>query len=446
MKDNPIKNAMKSIRMKDETKEKIKNVCYEYESLALSPQAHRAGQVTLKVLAAVAVIALMTVSAFAASRLISFSMNKNGDEVEINASLPDENKDTDAPLRSWNSDEGEISVRLAFEFLPEDMTEDPTATHKYSGNGSNRSITFSGFDLRRSDLKTIVENIDTAEKFMAGGKEAYLLVSDSVSVYNKDLYVLFEEEEMVVHAIVGYGIGIDEIKAIAEGMSIVETDDVNIALPISNVPSPDSVSDIPFVITRPDDPVYRSDLLSMGETGSYENPFDSRTVRVDKVEILDSVSGFESGFINRDLIEKFVGENGELITYKRTEMIYSGDPAKGEKIKASFGETVETRKRFILVTVTTDCAGEEKDIRSFLHTFSLGGLVEAADGSIERTQGRQNFVIDSTPGAHADRHEPIYWKNIGGGQWVLGYLVDADECGGELYFYSRYAELHYVIK
>lgn len=446
MKEDIIKNAVEKLKLEDEAREKIKNECRRYAETVFLAQAAMRRRSIVRVLVAAALIAIMTVSVFAASRLIGFSLTRDGDEIKINASLPEENKDTDAPLRSWNSEEGEISVRLVFEFMPEDMSEDTTATHKYGGAQNNRAITFSGYDLRRSDLNAIIGNVDTAEKFTAGDKEAYLFVSQSASIYNKDLYVLFAEEDMVVHASVGYGISVDEIKAIAEGMCIMVTDDVNIALPISNQLNPGGENDIPFVITLTYDPVYRADLLAMGERGYYENPFGSYTVKVDKVEIFDSVKGFGSGLINEDFVRKFMGEDGEPITYKRTEMIYSGDEANGEKIRSSFGETIEMRKRFVCVTVTVDSTEAKEDVKPFLHTFSLGGLVETEDGSIERTQGHQNFVVDSTPGDHADKHDPIYRMDIGGGQWVLGYLLDAEECEGELYFYSREAELHYVIK
>ncbi len=447
MKENPISSAMKNIRLGDGAKEEIKAACREQMTVR-NLHCGFCKRTAFKVIAAAMAIAVMTISVFAVSKLITFSMTQKNDEVRINAALPEENKDTDAPVRSWNSDKeaGEISVRLEFAYMPEDMSEDMTASHKYGGSVGNRAITFNGYDLRRSDLNAIIKNIDSAEKFMAGDKEAYLLISNDLSVYDKDIYVLFAQEEMVVHGIVGYGITVEEIKAIAEGMSIAETDDVIHALPIGNEPKSSDVPDIPFVFVHDDPKVYRSDLLAMGEVGTYENVFESmRSVNVEKVEMFDSISGFEDGVIRKDLVEKFTDAGGNLIPYNRTEVIINDDDvANGGKVKRTLGETLEMTKRFICVTVTAT-GDTDENMKPFLHTFSLGGLAETEEGTIERTQGRQNFWIDGVPGEYADTHEPVYRKKVGEGRWVLGYLLDADEIGDELYFYSSYAELHYVL-
>ncbi|MBQ8207981.1 MAG: hypothetical protein IJZ89_04510, partial [Clostridia bacterium] len=236
MKNNPIRSAIKHINLSDEAKARIKSACYEQGMTAGRSNSSFSPKTGFKILIAAAIITVLSVSALAASKFITFTMMQKDDEVRINAVLPEENKDTEAPLRAWNSNEeaGEISVRLEFAYMPEDLSEDMTASHKYGGSVNNRAITFNGYDLRRSDLNAIIKDIDSAEKFMAGDNEAYLLISNDLSVYDKDIYVLFAEEEMVVRGIVGYGITVEEIKAIAEGMSIAETDDAVHALPIAN--------------------------------------------------------------------------------------------------------------------------------------------------------------------------------------------------------------------
>ena len=446
MKENPISSAMENIRLRDEAKEDIKAACREQMTVR-NLRCGFSKRTGFKVIAAAIAIVSMTISVFAVSKLITFSMTQKDDEVRINAALPEGNEDTDTPVRSWNSDKeaGEISIRLEFSYMPEDMSEDLTASHKYGGSKNNRAITFSGYDLRRSDLNTIIQNIDSAEKFMAGDKEAYLLISNDLSIYNKDIYVLFAEEKIVVHGIVGYGITLEEIKAIAEGMSFAETDDVIHALPIANELNSSDVSDVPFVFVHENPTVYRSDLLTIGEVGTYENVFESRSVKVDKVEMFESIAGFEDGVIRKDLVEKFTDEGGDLIPYNRAEVIMNDDDvANGGKVTKTLGETVEMTKRFVCITVTAT-GDTDENMKPFLHSFSLGGLAETEEGTIERTQGRQNFWIDGVPGEYADTHEPVYRKKVGADRWVLGYLLDADEIGNELYFYSSYAELHYVL-
>ncbi len=449
MKKNSIKKAFDGIKLDESAKQRIKNSCYEYlvenerKKLVFT---HKLG---FKILAVAATVALLSISVFAAARLIDFSMTKEGDGVKLHAALPEENKDTEVPLRAWNaeSEKGEISVRLEFDYMPSDLTEDPTATHKYGGESVSRAITFVGHDLRRSDFNEIVKYVDEAEKFMAGDKEAYLLTWDSLVVYDKDIYVLFAEEEMLIHGMVGYGITVDEIKAIAEGMKIVEVSDINIALPISNEFGDDSADSTPKVFYTDPIYVYRDDLLHLGDVGEYNGYFDQRTVRVDKIEMLDNISGYEKNFIRSDVIEKFTGENGEFIPYMRGTRVVEGDIEAGEKPRIVLGEETEMKKRFILITltVTKDEKDTDADVKSFLHTFSLGGLVEDEEGHIERTQEWESFIINGAPGEHADFHDPLYRKKIGENKWVLGYFLDEDEICGEMYLYSHHAELYYSL-
>ena len=448
MKDNMIKMSVEHIRLSDDARSRIKNACLEYEG-SKKNGGRFAARTGFKILVAVAAIAIMSVSVFAASRLITFSMTKNDDEIRINAILPEENRETNKPVRAWNADseKGEISVRLEFDYMPSDLKEDLTATHKYSGDSLSRAITFVGHDLRRSDFNEIVKYVDEAEKFMAGDKEAYLLTWDSLVVYDKDIYVLFEKEEMLVHGMVGYGITVDEIKAIAAGMRIVEVEDINIALPISNELDDDSDDSIPKVVYSDPIYVYREDLLSIGEIGEYNGYFDQRTVRVDKIEMLDNISGYEKDFIRSDVIEKFTGDNGEFIPYMRGTRVMEGDIEAGERPRIVLGEETEMKKRFILITltVTEDEDDTDADVKAFLHTFSLGGLVETEEGHIERTQGWENFIINGAPETHADFHDPLYRKKLGENKWVLGYFLDEDEIGEEMYLYSHHAELYYAL-
>lgn len=450
MKKNSIKDTFEGIRLSDTKKQKIKDLCYESITEKENSRTVFSAKAGFKIIAALAAVVLLSISVFSAARLIDFSMTKEDDGVKLHAALPEENKDTEAPLRAWNSDaeKGEISVRLEFDYMPSDLTENETATHKYSGESMSRAITFVGHDLRRSDFNEIVKNVDEAEKFMAGDKQAYLLTWDSLVVYDKDIYVLFEEEEMLIHGMVGYGITVDEIKSIAEGMRIVEVEDINIALPISNELGDESDDSSPEVIYIDPVYVYRDDLLKLGEVGEYDGYFDQRTVRVDKIEMLENISGYENDFIRDDVIEKFTGDNGEFISYMRGARVVEGDIEAGEKPRIVLGEETEMKKRFILITMTVERDEDDTDydVKGFLHTFSLGGLVETEEGHIERTQGWDNYIINGAPETHADFHDPVYRKKLGENKWVLGYFLDEDEIRREMYLYSSHAELYYSLE
>ena len=80
----------------------------------------------IKIIASVAILSVLTVSVYAAVQWIDFRMEQNGDEVRIHASLNEtgENDGTEEkPVRSWNAEEGEISIRLNIPDLPSDMRE-----------------------------------------------------------------------------------------------------------------------------------------------------------------------------------------------------------------------------------------------------------------------------------------------------------------------------------
>ena len=414
----------------------------------------RAGGIALKMIAVAALVSVLTVGVFAAAGLIEFGIKHDGDELKISAKLPD-NADADTssseskPLRSWNAAEGEVSVKLNFGYMPADMTEDGTAPYKYSDEDFTRAMTFVGHDLRRSDFESILAGADSYTELNEGGGRAYIVYWDSeTTFYNRKLYVLFEEAELLVSAYVSYGITDDELRAIAANMTAVETDDVSEALPIGNEFSENGEngqSDV-FYVENP--PEYYADLLSLGETGRYDGYYDSADVTVRSIEYYDSMADFDvSCIINQSFVENFADESGSLIEYNRTEMIL-GD---GETTFNKWGETTPMTKKLVVVTLTLDYEyGGEADLSKFeleapfLHSFSLGKLVLLENGEVELDY--KDYYYNRTPGKMATSREPVYREYLGDNTWRLGYLLDTDALDGELYFYSEYAEIGYTLK
>ena len=167
MKENKIREATSKIKLSDEKKKEIIISCSRQVAEDNSIGRKSINKPFLKICLVAVIAAILSVSAFAVAKLTGMNVTKDGTDVKINAALDSDRTETDAPLRAWNSDEelGEISVRLAFEFLPDDLSEDLTASHKYRGDKKERAITFRGYDLRRSDFETIVKNVSELKNY-----------------------------------------------------------------------------------------------------------------------------------------------------------------------------------------------------------------------------------------------------------------------------------------
>ena len=143
-----------------ERKEAVRNALRREETAERSDGANSASRIPLKILACAALLSVLTVSVYAAVQWIEFRLVQDGDETHIHASL-NETGDTSAdreekPPRSWNAEEGEISVRLLIPDLPSDMREIENTNGKYYSDDTSRGMTVNGIDLRRSDLDQII--------------------------------------------------------------------------------------------------------------------------------------------------------------------------------------------------------------------------------------------------------------------------------------------------
>ncbi len=409
----------------------------------LSRQA-RAFPLSLRLTAVIAVAAVLSVGVFAAVRLIDFRMELDDDTAKIHAELHESTDASTTPNRAWNANEDEVMVRLSFGYMPEDIEPDLTANGKYGGAESSRAMTFSGFDLRICDLNTVIGNVGKAEEFTAGGNRAFLITSDSeLALYTKTLYVLFEEDELIIKASVGFGISEEELKAIAAGLGIEETDDISLALPIANETGLGGTSDIPFIYISESPKAYREDLLALGESGHYDFLSSYDDITVEKAELFDSIASLNQEYLTnsgRELLRSMTDAEGSFIPYKRTMV----DNEAGK-----FGETTEVTKRLVVFTVKLKEVWEVDDVEpnplAFMQTFKLGRLVTNEDGTIERNYAIGTAVIDRTPGTNAGTAEAIYREPLGDDTYRIAYLIDDDQLDSELLLDSRYAEIYYVI-
>ena len=420
-----------------ERKEAVLHALRREEALEAEKKSCFFTRTPVKIMASVAILSVLTVSVYAAVQWIDFRMEQNGDEVRIHASLNEtgENDDTDEkPVRSWNAEEGEISIRLNIPDLPSDMRERENTNGKYYSEDSSRSMTINGIDLRRSDLNEILGGADKAEQLDAGGKPLYVITSNSdAAFYNRTAFILFEKEELVLKLWVSYGITDDELLTMASTLTLEETDDALLALPIINEVLDDSY-DWTTPITIEHDPIYEADLLEIGQSARDDN--DWYTATIDTVEVHDTINVLDPSYILRkDFVGRFTDTSGNLVPYNRTEVIWNEE--EGKQATKQFGETVSAKKKLYVVTLTMEDvtmdeipeADRERMLKACVNSFNLYPYT-VVNGEI--IMQSSNAVVDRKPNAYADSSEIIYREYLGNNQWKVAYLIDETDAEGEL--------------
>lgn len=440
MKTNPIKKSLGEIHLSSSAKTRIKDACLAEEARQEEKSTFGLGA-RFRIALIAACVALLSVGVYAATEIAHFYMEQDGSEIHVSAGLDSSIADkVEEPNRAWNAEDGELMVKLDFAYLPDDITPDLTANGKYDGADNTRAMTFMAHDLRISDLDTVRDGYESVEEFIAGENRAYLLTSDSeIALYNKYIFILFEEEHLVIEAYVGCGITEDEIKEIASGLSVVETDDVSEALPIANEVRGGDTSDIPDVFYSPAPEIYRENLLTVGERAHYEDYFgDHRDMTVLDVTIEDGISSLDRSLISSyamDKIEKMIDESGRFVPYNRTEL---------DRENGKFGESKSVTKKLVVVTVELDGPDSIEDAFAFLQSFTLNRLVERDDGTITGDSTPIECIINHNLGLNCGSIEPIYREQVRDTTYRIAYFIDDDQLTDELFFHSYFAKIYYA--
>ena len=355
--------------------------------------------------------AALTLSVGAAVALTQMNIKKDGGKTTITASVGD--KETgEKPFRTWDPTGDEVAVQLDFGWLPDDMTEDETAPYKFGSSESGRWMTLYGYDLRQKDLNYIITDTTETEEFTAGGHQAYIVrMAEVYSVNN--LYVMFEEDDLVICGHVGKGITDEELTKIVEGMSLSETTDVSTALPIRGN---DEGGEWFYPVKLPADAA-----TEVGET--YTDTDGRFTVTVDKIKVLDSFEGIDMADCRTDQIEPFVDGDGNLTEYQRIEAVWED----GVNALSHFGETKTVKKYLVTADFTYTNTKNEKDDVWVLdsHIFSDG-----KDYRIGETRNQAQFSeAIYVSGSSKTGEDSPYIREIDAGETItftLGWLVDED--------------------
>ncbi len=406
------------------------------EALAADRRAHSVSRLPRRILAFAALAAVLTASVYGAVRYIEFRMEQNGNEVSVHAALNDPNGNAGTrPLRSWRSADGEVSIRLRIPDLPADLSESDTSAGKYVGADGTRALTVSGIDLRRSELHQLISGTAT-ELRTAYGKTVYVVSRGEANLF-REAFIVYEEEELVLQFWVGCGITDDELTVLASTLTIEETADTALALPIRNEVDDVSSASAPDEWTIGSDLICEADLLEIG--GSARDVLDRYTAAVSGVSVGDNLRALRADcLLDKDYVGQFADANGDLIPYVRTEVLY-GKTESG-MYTASFGESVNAKKQLVVVTLDLSDVGmdelsdadRDEMLRACVNGFRLCGYT-VENGAI--MPDITVTVIDRTPGAYAGRTEPVYREELGGGRWRIAFLIDEDAAEENLLLY-----------
>lgn len=431
-----------------EHKNAVFNAIRREECIAAQKEKHVMPRTPIKILVAAAVLCALTVSVYAAVQWIEIRIERNEDEIHFHAGLneaaeSDTNRE-EKPLRSWSSEEGEVSIRLHIPDLPSDMSEDQTANGKYDSKDTSRAMTINGIDLRRSDLDQIIGGKADIKQFEAGGKPMYVFYGNGdAAYYTRIAYIVFEKDELVLKLWVSYGITDDELLSMASTLTLEETDDPLLAIPIINeVNDGTSDEDENKVVYIPRDPIYESDLSEIGVPVRSKN--DWYTITVNSVEVYDNISVLKPSCITRkDFVQRFVDENGELIPYERTEIIYADH-------SMNFGEGVPTVKKLFVVTLTMENVTISEDeavnadmLPACVNGFDLDGYT-VTDGEIETIT--KSGVVNKKREWFAGNGEGIYREYLGNNQWKVAFLLDDDIAEGNLVLHDYTCKVYIKIQ
>ena len=176
-----------------------------------------------KAVFAVALAAVLALSAGAAVAIVKgMSLTKEGGKTTV---VAEKVEGEDLDKRTWGTGEGESAVKIDFAWLPDDLTEDETAPYKFNSTDGGRWMTLYGYDLRQNELNAIITDTTEAEDFTTGGHQAFVV--RTAEIYSDNyLYVMFEEDDLVICGYVGKGITDEELTKMIEGMTLSETTDV----------------------------------------------------------------------------------------------------------------------------------------------------------------------------------------------------------------------------
>jgi hypothetical protein len=330
--------------------------------------------------------------------------------------------------------------KMKIGYLPENMEANDSLAMKYSfkDNYANGGLSFILWRLgKNSDFQTLYAN--GYEEKEINGRKVVIVNKDTGNknvMFDRQVFLLFEEEGMMVESYVGKDVSDEQMLKVIEGISLESTTeekatytaDYDGAL-FSKAKEPTESRVNPL---KKDS----NQLFSVGQTVPVTiNEVDKLEYVIEKVEVFDSIKDFKQGNFNEVGLEilsenKALDQTNKLLPYKR-------DVYKVGNGKDSVDKLVESQfvnLKFVYLTTTVKNNGKKKTEEIYMHP-SLQVL--KSEKNAWNYAGEDGIAVDSIMTGEVDYLEPHGngkgYYNIGSiqpGQTMkvnLGYFVDGDK-------------------
>ncbi len=384
--------------------------------------------------AAVAALFVVPVTAFAATKLYSMQVNRNKTKTSIeitqNETNTEQKKDTSSAAFS--------NYEVVPTYLPNGCKAlgEAYGSNKYGGGETESQLGLSIWTAPWEEGKKFVADImdsTDAKQFSGDGYDGVIVSKSETYAYDKEVFLMYEKEALLIHIYAGYGIDSDEIKKVADGLTLTKTTDV-----AKMVPTEASLFQTAEETAEEDaetkEALENYEVVELGEEILFGYMGEGCcAATVENVELRDNIAGLDESGLQTEEVKPFVDEKGNFIAYNRTEVLEGNADTV-----SSYGETVPIKKKLVYITLKIDnqtgrtvdyCAGNQIWYRK-----------QKENGEVDWKL--PNYVRDGNPDLNAEHNEPVYldtsregteskdyyFMNLEPGENIIhvGYLVDED--------------------
>lgn len=307
-------------------------------------------------------------------------------------------------------------VKLTFTYLPKGSEPSVGDNMKYhiptDDNPLAKGVSSWLYRLDTNEYVVLSTLFTTnAEEFAVGNNRAFLITKDDSYEYNKEIYVLFDEERYLAGAFLGYDITTEEAKKIAAGITLEETDEEHATYAYSFAEDMELQAQLQIKSvtnnqqTQPEIQPQTYTYSSIGDSIQCDL-YPYCTVTVEKVEFLDSISGLKKDcFYNIDY-KKITDSSDNLIPFQR-KLWKTGD---GVNTIHELIEEKEVNQKLVYLTIrVTNSSGT--DMTNFDTSNEIFYMKEEGNGIL--TNCTEKIVTNYDYEPYAMHCSPIYFDASG---------------------------------
>lgn len=395
-------------------------------------------------IAVASILIAIPTTALGAVKAYEMIVQKQNYEVDISVTNTGKNnKDEYASENNENK-----WYKLQVNYLPINMEEIPnTGGLKFSfkDNFAQGGFSFSLMEIERDSEFEALYATDYEEKEI-NGRKAVIINKDTGNenkVFYREVYLLFENEGIMVDCYVGSDVDEDVMMDVLENISLVPTTEEN-ASPIAYINKEDNQSEETKLIplNKDSDRIFNVgeivpvtiESLVKGSNGTTDK-VDSLEYTVDKVEVYDSIKDFDQDNFNETGLNSLnhygaMDQENNLVPYKRN--VY-----KLGNGKETIDELVDSQSmnvKFVYLTTTVTNTGKHETKEIYMHpslqvlksegnSWTYNSNVEISEGTI--MSGEVDYLEPHGSGKsyyNIGTMKPGETKKIS-----LGYFVDEDK-------------------